>query len=69
MAKQAGGKGRVKFPTGIILWLDSENRLLSEPAGFAEDYRARHPHPDSAPDQPIGLEALVQKLITGELVL
>lgn len=69
MAKQAGGKSRVKFPTGIILWLDGENRLQSEPTEFAEGYRARHPHSPQAPIQPIGIEDLVQKLITGELIL
>lgn len=70
MAKHQFPPGcRIKFPTGVILWLDSNNELQSEPPAYAEDYRARHPHSPSAPKIPQGIESCIAKLYSGELKL
>lgn len=70
MAKHRFPRGcRIKFPTGLILWLDDQNQLQSEPPAYAEDYRARHPHSPSAPRVPQGIESCIEKLYSGELVL
>lgn len=60
---------RIKFPTGVVLWLDGEQRLQSEPTAYADAYRERHPHSVAAPAEPTDFERFVGELIDGSFRL
>lgn len=67
-APKRGGTPRgIKFPTGIVCWLDSDRRLQSEPPAYADDHRAKHPSSPEAPDQLSDFERLIDKLQTGKI--
>lgn len=66
-AKNPKSKNRqIKFPTGMRLWLNESNQLFSDPPEFAESFRKRNPHSTQHPNQTIGLEEFVRKLLTAE---
>jgi len=66
-AKQRGGRRGIRFPTGIVLWLDSDRRLQSEPPAYAEDHRAKHPRSAEAPEELSDFERFIDKLETGKI--